>query len=338
MSAPAPSLYSAEAKQRAENLGLRMGKANLDVFAETLLELAKADRNVLVVTSDSRGSGKLKPFGDALPKQIVEVGIAEQNLVGVSAGLASCGKTVFAVSPACFLATRSLEQIKNDVCYSNLPVALIGISAGVSYGALGSTHHSLHDFAALRAIHNVTVLAPADNRETRAAIRWAAAHDRPVYLRFGKAALYDLSDEPSPNDPRVASVLRDGDDVALIGTGETVIHCLLAADALADQGVEARVLSVPSIKPLDESVLLAAGRECRVVIAAEEHSEHGGLGDAVARLLLGAGMAPVFRGVAIPDEDTYTGSQADIFGRYGLSMEGIADRALRALDAARVAL
>lgn len=338
MSAPAPSLYSIEAQQRAEKLGLRMGKTNLDVFAETLLDLAKGDRNVLAVTSDSRGSGKLKPFGEALPTQIVEVGIAEQNLVGVAAGLASCGKTVFAVSPACFLATRSLEQIKNDVCYSDLPVTLIGISAGVSYGALGSTHHSLHDFAALRAIHNVTVLAPADNRETRAAIRWAATHDGPVYVRFGKAALYELSDEPAPDDPRRASVLREGDDVALIGTGETVIHCLLAADVLADQGVEVRVLSVPSIKPLDESVVLAAGRECRAVVVAEEHSEHGGLGDAVARLLLGAGIAPVFCGVAIPDEDTYTGSQADIFGRYGLSMEGIADRALRALDAARVAL
>lgn len=338
MSAPAPSLYSADAKARAEKLSLRMGKANLDVFAETLLELAKTDRNLLAVTSDSRGSGKLKPFGEALPKQIVEVGIAEQNLVGVAAGLASCGKTVFAVSPACFLATRSLEQIKNDVCYSDMPVALVGISAGVSYGALGSTHHSLHDFAALRAIHNVTVLAPADNRETRAAVRWAAAHERPVYLRFGKAALYDLSAGPAPADPRVASILRDGDDVALVATGEVVIHCLLAADLLAEHGVEARVLSLPSVKPLDEAALLAAGRECRVVVVAEEHLEHGGLGDAVARLLLGAGMAPVFRGVAIPDEDTYTGSQADIFGRYGLSMEGITDRALRALDAARVVL
>lgn len=338
MSAPAPSVYSNDAKRRAEKLGLRQGKANLDVFAETLLELAQADRNVLAVTSDSRGSGKLKPFGEALPGQIVEVGIAEQNLVGVSAGLASCGKTVFAVSPACFLATRSLEQIKNDVCYSDLPVTLVGISAGVSYGALGSTHHSLHDFAALRAVHNVTMLAPADNRETRAAIRWAAEHDGPVYLRFGKAALYDLSSGPAPTDPRTASLLRDGDDVALLGAGETVIHCLLAADYLADQGVEARVLSVPSVKPLDESTVLAAGRDCRVVIAAEEHSEHGGLGDAVARLLLGSGVTPVFRGVAIPDEDTYTGSQADIFVRYGLSMEGIADRALRALDAAGVAL
>ncbi|MEQ8848946.1 transketolase C-terminal domain-containing protein [Botrimarina sp.] len=336
MSAPAPGVYSEEALAIADRLGLKRGRANLEVFAETLQELAEADQNVLVVTSDSRGSGKLKPFGEALPRQIVEVGIAEQNLVGVSAGLANAGKTVFAVSPACFLATRSLEQIKNDVCYSGMPVTLVGISAGVSYGALGSTHHSLHDYAALRAIHNVTVLAPADNRETRAAVRWAATHDGPVYLRFGKAALYDLAGEPAPADPREASVLRDGDDVALVATGEAVIHCLLAAEKLAADGVSARVISSPSVKPLDADVLLAAGRECRAVVAAEEHLVHGGLGDAVAALLLRSGEAPAFASVAIPDEDTYTGSQADIFLRYGLTMEGIAERAAATLAAVGV--
>ena len=149
-------------------------KANLEVFASTLLELAHQDSNLLVVTSDSRGSGKLAPFGKSVPGQIVEVGIAEQNLVGVAAGLAAAGKTVFAVSPACFVTARSLEQIKNDICYSDRPVKVVGISAGVSYGALGSTHHSLHDFAALRAIHNVTIVAPADNFETREAVLAAA--------------------------------------------------------------------------------------------------------------------------------------------------------------------
>lgn len=337
MSAPAPSLYSPAAVERAEKLGLRMGRANLEVFADTLLEIAQGDTNVLAVTSDSRGSGKLKPFGDALPKQIVEVGIAEQNLVGVSAGLARAGKNVFGVSPACFLATRSLEQIKNDVCYSDVPVTLVGISAGVSYGALGSTHHSLHDFAALRAIHNVTIVAPADNRETRAAVEWAATHDRPVYLRFGKAPLYDLSDEPPPSDPRQATLLRKGADLAFVATGEAVIHCLLAAELLAEQGAEASVLSVPAVKPLDDGRVLAACSDCPVVVTAEEHSIHGGLGDAVAALLLKSGVAPVFRAVAILDEDTYTGSQADIFNRYGLTMEGLAERAASALDAAGVA-
>ncbi|WP_425399422.1 transketolase family protein [Aeoliella sp.] len=333
MSAPAPSVYSPEAQRQIDRLGLKKGRANLEVFAETLHALAEQDRDVLAVTSDSRGSGKLKPFGQALPQQIVEVGIAEQNLVGVAAGLASAGKKVFAVSPGCFLTARSLEQIKNDVCYSDVPVNVVGISAGVSYGALGSTHHSLHDFAALRAIANITILAPGDNRETQAAVRWAASHAKPVYLRFGKAAMYDLSDSAAPVDPRQAVVLREGSDVALIGTGEATIHCLLAAAQLEEEGIDARVLSVPSVKPLDAEAVLAAGRECRAVVTAEEHSVHGGLGEACAATLLSAGVTPAFRIVAIPDEDTYTGSQADIFVHYGISMEGIASQAREALAA-----
>src|ERR1044072_3180817 len=162
-------------------------KANLDVFSTTLQDLAANDGDIVVVTSDSRGSGKLVPFGQKYPGQHIEVGIAEQNLVGVAAGLASAGKKVFAVSPACFLTARALEQIKNDVAYTDNPVRVVGISAGVSYGALGSTHHSLHDFAVLRAVNNITVVAPADNTETREAVRAAATHDRPVYLRFGQA-------------------------------------------------------------------------------------------------------------------------------------------------------
>ena len=161
MSAPAPTMFTPAADAMAAKLGLKPGKANLEAFAATLQELAAADARILAVTSDSRGSGKLGPFGQALPKQIVEVGIAEQNLVGITAGLAAAGKKAFGVSPSCFLTTRALEQIKNDVCYSNVPAVLVGISAGVSYGALGSTHHSLHDFAALRAINNITKIGRA---------------------------------------------------------------------------------------------------------------------------------------------------------------------------------
>ena len=330
MSAPAPSMYSLAAKAVAERLGLPMGRANLDVFAETVLELARADRRVMVVTSDSRGSGKLGPFGQALPEQIVEVGIAEQNLVGIAAGLAACGKKPFATSPACFLTARSLEQIKNDVCYSNVPAVVVGISAGVSYGALGSTHHSLHDFAALRAIHNIAVVAPADNGETRSAVRAAAAATTPVYLRFGKAAMYGLPEtgECSFAFGR-ATQLRDGRDAALIATGETVIHALLAAEQLAGEGIACRVLSVHTIKPLDAEAVLRAGRECGCVLTVEEHSVHGGLGEACAAVLMQAAVAVPLRIVGLPDEDTVTGSQADIFRHYGISMEGLAERVRR---------
>jgi transketolase len=331
MSAPAPSLFSPAARAQADKLGLKLGKANLDEFAATLTELAKADPNVLAVTSDSRGSGKLGPFGQALPKQIVEVGIAEQDLVGIAAGLAAAGKNVFAVSPACFLTARSLEQIKNDVCYSNVPATLIGISAGVSYGALGSTHHSLHDLAVLRAIHNLDILVPADNFETRAAILAAAQSERPVYVRFGKAPMYTLHAPGTPFKVGQSITLREGGDVAFLATGETVIHALLAAACLAEQGVQSRVLSLHSIKPLDAEAVARAGRECRAVITAEEHMVNGGLGEACAAVLMQSGSRARFQMAGIPDEDTVPGSQADIFRHYGLTMEGLVERALALL-------
>lgn len=325
MSAPAPSMYSAAAQRAADQLGLRMGRANLEAFADTLFTIARADRNVLVVTSDSRGSGKLGPFGEALPKQIVEVGIAEQNLVGIAAGLGSCGKKVFAVSPACFLTARSLEQIKNDICYSDHPVVIVGISAGVSYGALGTTHHSLHDFAVLRAINNITVVAPADNTETDGAVRAAARHDKPVYLRFGKAPLYTLPRSEMPFAFGRAREIRAGNDVAFIANGETVVHALLAATHLAETAqLDCRVLSMPTVKPLDVEAVLAAARECRAIVSVEEHMVHGGLGEAVAALLAQNGVGRPFRIVGIPDEYTVTGSQADIFRHYGITMEGLA--------------
>jgi transketolase len=316
-------MFTPAAKAMAEKLGLKMGRPNLDQFAATLMELAQADRNIIAVTSDSRGSSKLGPFGQALPKQLVEVGIAEQNLVGITAGLAASGKKAFGVSPACFLTARALEQIKNDVCYSDVPAVLVGISAGVSYGALGSTHHSLHDLAALRAIHNLTVVLPADNFETRQAVLAAAKAARPMFLRFGKAATYGLHRPDAKFEIGRALTLREGKDVAFIGTGETVVHCLLAAGKLAEQGLSCRVLSLHTVKPLDTEAVLKAGRECRAVVTAEEHSIHGGLGEACAAALLQAGVSVPFRIVGVPDEETVTGAQADIFRHYGLCMEGL---------------
>ncbi len=303
---------------------------NLNVFSETLQSLAELDRDVLVVTSDSRGSGKLVPFGVRFPDQIVEVGIAEQNLVGVAAGLASMGKKVFAVSPACFLTARSLEQIKNDVAYSDNPVKLIGISAGVSYGALGSTHHSLHDFAVLRAIHNMTVVAPCDNFETTEAVRQAAEMNSPVYIRFGKKGMPHLSRNLDPGfEIGKGRTIREGDDLTFIGTGEAVLPCQEAADLLAEKhGIRCRVISLHTIKPLDEKLILQAAANDRPVITAEEHSVHGGLGEAVASLLFQAGYRNKFKIVGLPDEYTVSGSQTEIFNHYGISGDGLARTAL----------
>jgi transketolase len=331
MSAPAPSLFTPAAKAMAEKLGLKMGRANLDEFAATLEELAKANPNIIAVTSDSRGSGKLAPFGKALPKQIVEVGIAEQNLVGITAGLAACGKKSFGVSPSCFLTARSLEQIKNDICYSDVPAVLIGISSGVSYGALGTTHHSLHDLAVLRAINNITIIVPADNFESRQAILAAAKATKPVFVRFGKAAMYGLHQPDTKFEVGKAIELRNGNDVAFIATGETVVHALLAGAKLAERGIQSRVLSMHTIKPLDTEAILKAGRECRAIITVEEHMVHGGLGEACASVLMQAGVSKPFRIVGIPDEETVTGAPADIFRHYGISMEGLSQTAAKLL-------
>jgi len=328
MSAPAASMYSPAALEVAQTLGLKLGRPNLEEFADTLTAMAKANPQVLAVTSDSRGSGKLGPFAAALPEQIVEIGIAEQNLVGVAAGLASAGKIVYAVSPACFLTARALEQIKNDVAYSDNPVKLIGISAGVSYGALGSTHHSLHDLAALRAIHNIDVVVPADNIETHAIIRAAAQRTTPIYIRFGKAPLYRPHAPDSQIQIGKAATVREGSDVAFIATGETVIHALLAAEALRAKGLKCRVISMHTIKPLDVEAVIDAGKTCRAVVTVEEHCIFGGLGEACAAVLMQAGVSVPFHIVGFPDEHTVTGSQADIFRHYGISMEGLVKTAM----------
>ena len=310
---------------------MKMGRSNLEVFADTLLELGGSNKDLLVVTGDSRGSGKLGPFGQKLPKQIVEIGIAEQNLVGVSAGLASTGKIVFTVSPASFLTARSLEQIKNDVAYSDIPVKLIGISAGVSYGALGSTHHSLHDFAVLRAIYNITIMAPADNFETEQAILSAYEMDHPVYIRFGKQPMAHLHTETSDFRTGKAFRLAKGEDVLFIAAGETVFHALEAAKTLNESGWTSTVLSVFTIKPLDAETILAEARGNKVVITVEEHSVNGGLGEAVAGLLMQNNVSTPFRIVGIPDEYTVTGSQMEIFEHYGISDFGLARTAVELL-------
>jgi transketolase len=329
MSAPAPSMFTPAARDVAEKLGLKIGRANLDEFAATLEELAQADSNIVAVTSDSRGSGKLGPFGKARPSQIVEVGIAEQNLVGIAAGLAACGKKPFGVSPGSFLTARALEQIKNDICYSDVPAVLVGISSGVSYGALGTTHHSLHDLAALRAINNLTVVVPADNFESRHTTLAAAKSRQPMFVRFGKAAMYTLHLPDTRFEIGKAITVRDGHDLAFIATGETVIHALLAAAHCAQHGIQARVISMHTIKPLDTDAILQAGRDCQGIITVEEHMTHGGLGEACAATLMQAGVRKPFRIIGVPDEETVSGSQADIFRHYGISMEGLTDTALR---------
>ncbi|ACU04999.1 MULTISPECIES: transketolase family protein [Pedobacter] len=310
-----------------------IGQANLEVFSETLQRLAERDKDIIVVTSDSRGSGKLVPYAQRFPKQIIEIGIAEQNLVGVAAGIASAGKKVFAVSPACFLTARSFEQIKNDVAYSDNPVNLIGISAGVSYGALGSTHHSLHDYAALRAVNNMIIVAPADNYESEQAIVQAAALNQPVYIRFGKKNMPHLTGADKGFQFGKGRIIKPGADLTLIGTGETVYPALQAARKLqAEHGIVAAVISMHTIKPLDYGLIADLAKGGKPIITVEEHSIFGGLGEACASFLMENNYRNPFKIIGIPDEYTVTGSQNDIFNHYGISEDGILAAAMKLLS------
>ena len=301
------------------------GKANLEIFGETLLEEGKKNSNLIVATSDSRGSGKIVPFGKELPDQIIEVGIAEQNLVGVCSGLAAGGKIVFGVSPASFLTARSLEQIKNDVAYSDQPVTLVGISAGISYGQLGSTHHSLHDYAVLRTINNLTIVSPADNFEASEVIRRAVNFNKPLYIRYGKKPMINLHKKGSNFEIGKASIICEGSDITIIGTGETVQRAFLASRILKEDGVNAEVISMHTIKPFDEDALMKSIKKTNCLISVEEHSIYGGLGECCASLISQAGYNTKFKILGIPDEYMINGSQADVLDHYDMSPEKISD-------------
>ena len=301
----------------------KTGRPNLEVFAETLLIEAKKNPNIMVATSDSRGSGKLVLYGKELPNQIIEVGIAEQNLVGVSAGLSAAGKKVFAVSPASFLTARSLEQIKADIAYSDHPVCLIGISAGISYGQLGSTHHSIHDYAVLRCINNISIVAPADNFETSEAIKQAVNFNSPLYLRFGKKPMLDISNENKDFKIGKAKFVTKGEDVLLIASGETVQRAYLAAQLLSEKNIHATVISMHTIKPFDAKTFLTESKKSKVIISIEEHSIYGGLGEQCASLLAQHNINAKFQILGIPDEYMINGTQSDVLDYYNMSPEKI---------------
>ena len=310
---------------------IKMGKPNLEIFADTLLQEARKDKDIIVVTSDSRGSGKLVPYGKALPNQIIEVGIAEQNLVGVSAGLAATGKKVFAVSPASFLTARSLEQIKADIAYSNLPVTLVGISAGISYGQLGSTHHSIHDFAVLRCINNMTIVSPADNLEASAVIQQAVHYPHPLYIRYGKKPMMDIHPANQLFEIGKAITVQEGEDITLIATGETVHRAVLAGEILKAKGINPTIVSMHTIKPFDSNTFHQSIKKSKCLISLEEHSIYGGLGEQCASIIAQENLKIKLKILGIPDEYMVNGSQSDVLDYYGMSPEKIADTAQRLL-------
>ena len=300
--------------------------ANKQVICDVLVEEGKKDKDIVVLCSDSRGSASLTPFANELPEQFVETGIAEQDLVGISAGLAKCGKKPYAASPASFLSTRSYEQCKVDVAYSNTNVKLIGISGGVSYGALGMSHHSAQDIAAMAAVPNMRVYLPSDRFQTEKLMRALLKDEKPAYIRVGRNAVDDVYEEGNvPFEMDKATVITEGTDVALIACGEMVKPCVDAAAILKEKGISATVVDMYCVKPLDEAAVIKAAENAKAVITVEEHAPYGGLGSMVSQVV-GANCPKKVINLALPDAPVITGTSKEVFEHYGLTGEGIAKK------------
>lgn len=301
-------------------------------ICDVLIEEAEKDKDIVVLCSDSRGSASLKKYVQIHPNQFVEVGVAEQNLVSISAGLASCGKKAFAVSPACFLSTRAMEQAKVDVAYSNTNVTLIGISGGVSYGALGMTHHSINDIATMASIPNMRVYLPSDRFQAKKLLKAILKDDKPSYIRVGRNPVDDVyAKDNMPFEINKSNVVMDGDDITLVACGELVIEAKKAALKLKEKGIDARVIDMYCIKPIDRDAIIKAARETKVIVTIEEHSYLGGMGSMVSQILAKEFPKKVYN-LALPDSPVITGVSKEIFEYYGLNSEGIVKTVLELID------
>ena len=297
-----------------------------DAFVQTLEALAEVNTDIVAVCNDSVGSSKLGGFRDKWPERLINVGIAEQNMVGVGAGLANGGKLPFVCAAACFLTGRALEQIKADIAYSNTNVKLCGISSGMAYGELGPTHHSTEDFAWLRALPNIAVIAPCDRIETSAAVEFAAAYDGPVFLRLSRVGVPDLLPENHTFELGRANTLREGDDVTIIANGVLTHRALAAAGLLAGRGISARVLNMATVRPIDAEAIARAAEETGAIVTCEEHTVYGGLGSAIAEVVVATRPVPM-KILGVPGIFPPTGSANFLLDEFGMSPEGIADSA-----------
>lgn len=292
-------------------------------FTKKLLEQAKQNKTLYAVATDSRGSVTLTDFGKELPDRLIEFGIAEQNAVAAAAGLAKTGKNVFVTGPACFLAARAYEQIKVDVGYNKTNVKIIGVSAGVSYGPLGCTHTTMHDYAAMRALPNLRILAPSDDVQTAWLTEVLCDLEGPCYVRMGRGDVERVYSENEHFDLNKAKEVCTGNDAAIIACGEMVAPAVKAAELLRERGLQVRVLDCFSIKPLDEVSVLSALRETKAVVTVEEHSTLGGLGETVAHVAVENGGCAPMKLMGLPEE-VIIGKSKELFAHYGLTAEGIA--------------
>jgi transketolase len=301
-------------------------------FATALEELAANDSRVVAVVNDSVSSGNLGSFSKRFPERFFNVGIAEQNMVGIGSGLANGGRLPFVCSAACFLTARAMEQIKVDLAYTKANVKLGAMSPGMAYGPLGATHHAIEDLAWMRAIAGLVVINPADPFETSQAVRAAAAHDGPVYLRINRSPVPQVHADDYRFEIGRASVLREGSDVAIVAIGTMVSRALEAASLLDRVGVSAVVVNMATVRPIDQEVLIEAAGRTGAVVTVEEHSIYGGLGGAVAEVL--AAEKPTrMRILGVPGVFAPTGSHSWLLEHFGLTPEGIRDASLDLLAA-----
>lgn len=297
-----------------------------DLFGQTILDLAKSDPKVVVLSADLDESLRLTDFADQLPEQFFQVGVAEQNLVGISAGMALSGLIPFACSFAVFNPGRNWEQLRVSVCYANANVKIIGGHAGLSVGADGASHQALEDLALTRVLPNLTVIAPTDALETKKAILFAAKHQGPVYIRFGREAVPTVTNTETPLEYGKAHSLRNGSDLTIAACGPMVALALQAADQLEQSGISARVLAVPFIKPLDQELILQAAQETKRIITIEDAQAIGGLGSAIAEFVSEKYPVPVHR-IGIQDRFGQSGTPDQLYQHYGLTVDKIIEAA-----------
>lgn len=306
-------------------------KATRDSYGETLVELGKENENIVVLDADLAAATKTGKFKAAFPERFFNAGIAEQNMMGVAAGLAAAGKTVFASSFAMFAAGRAFEIIRNSIGYPHLNVKIGASHAGISVGEDGATHQCCEDIALMRMIPGMVVINPADDVEAKAAVRAAAEYDGPVYLRFGRLAVPVFNNPDSYKFELGKGVqLVDGTDATIVATGLMVNEALIAAEMLQKEGISARVINIHTIKPIDKEIIIKAAKETGVLITAEEHSVLGGLGAAVAGVLCESHPAPLIR-IGVNDEFGCSGPALDLLKLYGLSAENIVAKTKEAL-------
>ncbi len=297
-------------------------KATRDAYGEGLVELGAEYPNLVVLDADLAAATKTGTFKKAYPDRFIDTGIAESNMMSVAAGLATTGKIVFASSFAMFAAGRAFEQVRNSIGYPHLNVKIGATHAGISVGEDGATHQCCEDIALMRTIPGMTILNPADAVETRKALRAAVEIDGPVYLRFGRLAVPVITDEDTPFVIGKGNLLRDGKDVTIVATGLLVNEAVQAAETLADQGIDARVINMATIKPIDREILIKAAEETGAIVTAEEHNIIGGLGSAVAEVLSETVPVPVVR-VGVEDTFGKSGPALELLPLYGLCADNI---------------